>query len=347
LTLAQVYLAVKQFENAELMAEQAATVGGGQSDPFSLMAQAQIGAGRSEDALVSISKAAKVDPEDRAIKLNLAELQMRAGDRAAAKETLATIDSSLMDDLVAGARLVVLQFELGDLDLAIRGAKELARRFPDSGIHHVLLGEFYYGAERFPAAVREFNTAMDINLTEPIAVRAYMQMLRHDLSNPTAPLDRLLKKEPDNYRVRMMVAEYYQRRAKHEVAIEQYETVIRQNPESWIAMNNLSISYLARGRPEALAMAKRAFELAPDNNSVMDTYGWVLFKNGAVEEGLKILQEVSGKSSGNSEIQFHLAQALAETGQTNEAKLILDQILVAGNEFSSRKEAQHLLESIQ
>src|SRR5690606_10447942 len=64
--------------------------------------------------------------------------------------------------------------------------------------------------------------------------------------------------------------------------IEAYRTVLAQEPENVMALNNLAYLLLesSDGAAEGVAMARRAFELSRGAGLVADTLGWGLFITG-------------------------------------------------------------------
>jgi len=67
---------------------------------------------------------------------------------------------------------------------------------------------------------------------------------------------------------------------------------------------------LKRRQPGALAVAERAYQLAPSDANVADTLGWALVEAGQVEKGLRYLREAQVRSPENPEIRDHLTEAL-------------------------------------
>ncbi len=57
-----------------------------------------------------------------------------------------------------------------------------------------------------------------------------------------------------------------------------------------------------------------------------DTLGWVLVQNGQAAEGLEVLEKAAEASPENSEILYHLAFALNETGKEERAREIVRQL---------------------
>ncbi len=95
-------------------------------------------------------------------------------------------------------------------------------------------------------------------------------------------------------------------------AIKWYEKAIELAPNMAVALNNLAWIYYEQKNPKALELGKRAYELAGNNPSIMDTYGWILVESNRVQEGLEILERALNLDPQNAEIKAHHAAAKAK-----------------------------------
>ena len=100
---------------------------------------------------------------------------------------------------------------------------------------------------------------------------------------------------------------------------------------------------IARGDPRAEQLARRAYELRPDSSAVTDTLGWILVKKGNLGEGVALLRKAAGLEGATPDVRYHLAAALAESGEKNEARSILEALLESEESFASKGEAESLL----
>ena len=70
----------------------------------------------------------------------------------------------------------------------------------------------------------------------------------------------------------------------------------------------------------------------PNNSSVADTLGWVLYKRGLYTAAVSHLKEALSRSAPNNAsipmIRFHLAQALAANGEAEQALRTVDRALL-------------------
>jgi Tfp pilus assembly protein FimV len=81
--------------------------------------------------------------------------------------------------------------------------------------------------------------------------------------------------------------------------------------------------------------------------SIADTHGWLLVEAGAVRDGLEILKTAdAAQGAVQPDIRYHYAAALARSGERDQARQLLDDLVANGGEFSSRSEAAALLQSL-
>jgi cellulose synthase operon protein C len=119
--------------------------------------------------------------------------------------------------------------------------------------------------------------------------------------------------------------------------------VIKLMPNSPAALNNAAVVMQELKEPKAILLAQRAYQLDPNNASVMDTYGWLLTDQGQTEKGLPLLKAAVAKAPKRGDIRLHLAQALAKAGQKQEASLQAKAALDAGLPDAQKAIAQQLL----
>ena len=112
--------------------------------------------------------------------------------------------------------------------------------------------------------------------------------------------------------------------------------LIKLKPDHAQAYNALGYGLLERNEriPEAMQLVEKALELAPDDASIMDSVGWGYYRNGKLDESVKILRRAYTASNANPEIAAHLGEVLWVRGDKQEAKKIWQDSLKenSGNE---------------
>lgn len=122
-------------------------------------------------------------------------------------------------------------------------------------------------------------------------------------------LQEWLDRMPRSQAARMARATQLQLAGEADEARVMYESLLEENPNNLTAWNNLAWLYDGIDYQRASEIARKAYALAPDNPSVLDTYGWFLFKAGQVADGVDMLELALSKMPDNKEILSHLEQA--------------------------------------
>ncbi|MBV9777529.1 MAG: tetratricopeptide repeat protein, partial [Acetobacteraceae bacterium] len=98
--------------------------------------------------------------------------------------------------------------------------------------------------------------------------------------------------------------------------------------------------YQLRDNPQARPLAERAYLLAPNPQSA-DTLGWILARGGDPARALALLRQAA--TSGDPRIAYHLAVALNDLGQKEDAAKLLSKVADAPGDFTEKTDARALL----
>jgi tetratricopeptide (TPR) repeat protein len=120
---------------------------------------------------------------------------------------------------------------------------------------------------------------------------------------------------------------------KHDLAaaVRNYEAAVHGGDNSGVSANNLAWIYAQQGREleRALALARHARELAPEDPAVLDTLGVVHLARREYSRAVGVLElaRTLAQSQGQSgavvlaEVKHHLSEAYLRAGQTERASL--------------------------
>ncbi len=122
---------------------------------------------------------------------------------------------------------------------------------------------------------------------------------------------------------RALVAE---RLNKNDMLEADLKKILLKNPDDAEALNALGYSLLDNvGRySDAEKYLQHALKLQPNEAVIMDSYGWLLFKQGKLDKALSYLELAYSKQQEN-EIAAHLAEVLWAFGKKSEAKKIFNE----------------------
>lgn len=105
-----------------------------------------------------------------------------------------------------------------------------------------------------------------------------------------------------------------------EAAVPHYLQILNLDPANGMALNNLAALMERLGKlEEAASWGKKALAAAPSNPMVADTIGWIYYRMGKYEAALSHLQN-SLRLLDRPLAHYHLAAALAKTGNTQQGR---------------------------
>jgi len=202
------------------------------------------------------------------------------------------------DNLVeARIRQAVLVSQAGDLDRARDYLYSLHVSAPAQRQRIFLVeGDLLRGAERYAEAMALFHHA----------------------------LEELPGNIPLLY-ARSLVAE---RLGELDLAERDLKAILARDPDHVDALNALGYTLADRTDryQEAYGYVKRALELRPNDNAILDSMGWVLYRLGKYNEAVKALRK-SLEIKLDPEVAAHLGEVLWVTGEQEDAREIWKQAL--------------------
>jgi len=109
-----------------------------------------------------------------------------------------------------------------------------------------------------------------------------------------------------------------------EVVESRLRKLIELQPDNPQAYNALGYTYADRNirLAEARQLIEKALQLAPDDGHILDSMGWVLYRQGDLEGALEYLQRALAKRH-DAEIAAHLGEVLWTLGRRHEAQRIM------------------------
>lgn len=154
-----------------------------------------------------------------------------------------------------------------------------------------------------------------------------------------------LNKDSKNMMAHFKLANFYQQQNNIPAVEKHYQSILKEEPNNTLVLNNLAWLYFQQSNPKALSLAKKAYELNSNSIEIADTYGSILFEQGSVEQAIVVLEKASQLDKSIYNVQFHLAKAYSRKGYFKKAQGILSHIIKTG-EFSEKNAAIDLLNKL-
>ena len=134
---------------------------------------------------------------------------------------------------------------------------------------------------------------------------------------------------------------------EREEAIAAYRAVLAQRPGDAIASNNLAFALAAspEHRAEALDLARRAYEQTRGDPTVADTYGWVLYHAGDLEQAERVLVEAVRRAPTLADARLHLALVHVARGDLTRAREQWQEAVTRDRSLADRPDAAPLVKA--
>ncbi len=278
------------------------------------------------DATLKISQAPEVLLQDGALKLNERQYD------AARRSFQAALDKEPDDTRALGALAQTYIAEKQQGRAADIIQKHAASR-PDSAEMQNFLGAWYVRTGYRSEARGAYQAALK---ADPKNVQARLALSQLDLAegrydSVRDTLGQFLRTEdPNNVAAMVYLAMAAEGSKNYDAAIAGYQKALSLEPEgplAVISLNNLAYRLAENGSyDEALNYAQRAKELAPTNDQVDDTLGWVYYRKGIYATALQYLESAAKSDTGkkNASVQYHLALCQIQSGDVETGRRTLE-----------------------
>lgn len=343
LVLVRYFLARRDFQRAREIAEETFAVAAKRPDVLNALGVTQMWTREQRKAVATLKKAAEIAPESVSVIYNLARAQLSINETHAAQKNLQKVLRLAPDNIVAATMLAALELREGNAENALALAKQQQQQVKSDPAGYVLEGDLHLRQGDFSDAVRAYRTAWNLARNRMIAMKLYVALRRADTREPYEPLREWVEENPDDFRIRVVLANAYQAEGRLKKAIVQYEAALKLDPENPVILNNLAWSYFLDKDSRAIQLAEKAHKILPDRGDVADTYGWLLVDKGEVRRGVEILQKAVEQAPDVTMIRYHLAVALARSGAREAARRELDKVLQSDSGFQNLPEIEEVL----
>lgn len=255
-----------------------------------------------------------------------------------------------INEKVLPAQLDLFQIALQEKD--INSAKQhrdaILKVAGSSYLENLLAADIAMLQKAYKKADSLYEKALSEKMTSEVLMKRFRALLASGKQDVVVSAgSKWLTENPDDFRVRLMVAIEHQKRGESAEAMRHYERIVEDQPNNIGVLNNLAWIYLENGDKRALEYARKASRSAPDVGTITDTLGWVEYKMGDKREAERLLQEAVRQSPKEADIQYHLAVVLNDRGDRVGAKKALETALKSKGVFTEKNKAEALYNSIK
>jgi tetratricopeptide (TPR) repeat protein len=379
--LALAYLQAKNTNQAVAELEQATAIAPNYIEPLILLAQIRVRAGDARSVIAPLESALKLRPDAIQIRTLLADAYQATGrsedSTALFREQVAKKPNDPQGYMLLGVVLrrqnkidearkafeKTLEFDpenalaidqLADLDLQAKAfaavhqrADALLQKQPQSAQAYYIHARSYAMEKNLSAAETALKKAIELNPNLTVAydllVATYVET--NKLPEALKELEQVLSKNPRYAPALVTAGLVYTQMEDFSKARDSYEKALAIDPNFIAALNNLAYIFTEKlpNLDRAAELARKARELAPNEASIGDTLGWVLYHQGKYQEAADLLRESGAKAPDNGEIQYHLGMADYMMGRLEDARVALEKAASNPRDFPGKDEAKSRL----
>ena len=231
-------------------------------------------------------------------------------------------------------------------------ARRLVEIRPKSAQGYLALAQIYDVQGDRNRAIDELKKGVNADSGSIAALTqlGYAYARKKDFGQAAASFNEAVRKDPRHSAPALFgLGALYDEQGKRQDALKKYREALHQSPVYVPALNNVATLYADNvgGTPkEGLVLAERAVREEPGNPNILDTYGYLLLKNGRAAEARKILERVSSMLPNNQTVSYHLALAYQGTGDRAQALTLVNKALEGGR-FPEEARARQLLAELK
>ncbi|GAB2880268.1 PEP-CTERM system TPR-repeat protein PrsT [Pseudoduganella ginsengisoli] len=342
------YLMMRETQKAEALAQALHGKNPDNPDLLDMLGKAHTANGDLPLAVEAYKKLAIAMPRSPQVHMQIAALYLKMNNVGAAEDHLKAALGMQPDFPAAQLAQAEIYVKRGSYDLALMISDQLQKNYPKASGGYQLRGDILMARKKPEQALPAFEKAMQITPASELLIKiANALRVSGKTADGAARIDQWLKQHPDDVRVQLYKGETLLADKQYKAAADYLQGLVQRYPGNITAYNNLAWAYQQAGDARAVAAAEQAYKLAPQHPVVMDTMGWVLVEQGQATKGLPILQKASAAAPEARDIRFHLAQALAKTGDKAAARKELETVLSGEKQFAQADEARALLKQVQ
>ncbi len=180
------------------------------------------------------------------------------------------------------------------------------------------------------AYLRRVATTADEQRVQLVIAEAQLLREANEPGEALVMLGQALERQPDQPDLLYDLALTAEKLSRFDLLESNLRKLIQIRPDHAHAYNALGYSLADRNErlPEARKLIERALELAPQDHFIVDSMGWVLYRQGDLKGAIEHLRRAYS-SRPDGEIGAHLVEVLWMSGERDEAQRILEEALQA------------------
>ena len=315
----------------------------------------------------------------------LAQMYLNEDNLEKAIEQLKVVESYDFQNLNISLKIALIMIEQKQYQPAIAKLEGILQRYPDSEKVRFYLGALYEEIKDYRAAIQQFDTIKfgSSYFEDAVMHSSYLHKLMGNLDRAIAKvkdgiyhkkdsakfwilhaslldednkiteaeavLNEALKLFPEDIQIHFQLGSVYDRMGKKDKTVEHMQKVLGLDENHVQALNYLAYVYAdgTRNLEVAEKLVRKALKLQPGDGFIMDTLGWVLFKQDRVAEAVKVLEKAHKKEGSEAIIAEHLGDAYFRNKLPRKAKAMYKKAVALEKNDATKEKIQSKIQSIE
>jgi len=324
----------KELKAALTLARDGVIAAPNQPNMLATLSQVEQLNGEFNQAVATANKWVALQPSSVQPLFRLADLYVAMKDPSAAVQILNRALAIEENYLPAQRMLIAIEMDRGRVDAARKIIKVIQTQRPNDAVGQVLEGELESVQKNWLAAVAAYQAALIKNPRTDIAIKIhYAYLSGGKTANGDEFAARWLQNNAADGAFIYYLGDLALANKKYAQAEQHYRTVLKLQPESAAALNNVAWLLNRDKKPEALEYAERAVKLQPKQAPLLDTLAEIYASKGQLEKAIEIQKQAVSLAPDAHLHRLHLATFYVSAGKKAEAKEELKRLADLGGKF--------------
>ena len=348
LLLVEFHLRNKDFKLALSAAQNAVATLPDSPELLDALGRALQLSGDGNQALATFSKLAIMQPRSPLPYMRMADVNLTVmKDKLAAVQNLRKALEVKPDVLEAQRGLMLLALDSKNYKEALGITRDIQKQRPKEAIGYSLEGDIAANQKKWDVAADAYRVGLKAVDAPELAVKLYSAL---GAAEKSADQERFaagwLKEHPKDVVMRLFLGDVSLARNDLEGAERNYLDVIRIEPRSAVAFNNLAWVTGRLKKDGAIEYAEKALVLGPNQPAFMDTLAMLLSEKGDYAKALELQTKVLALQPDHLGFKLNLAKIHVKGGKKDLARKELDDLAKLGDKFPAQAEVAVLLKSL-
>lgn len=347
LALIQYYLKTKENKKALTAANDAANSISDKPEILEALGRTQQIAGELNQAAMTYTKLASLQPNSPIPLLRLAEVQFATKNKDDGAKSLKKALEIKPDILDAQRGLIHYALDNKNQKEALDIARTVQKQRPKESAGYIFEGDIYGISRMWPEASEVLRKGLKQIPAPEIAIKLHgMQVASGNSAEAERTATSWLKDHPKDVAFRLHMGDFAVAQKNYAEGAGHYQSALAIQPNNALLLNNLAWASGQMKSPKALEYAEKANQLAPNQPAFMDTLAMLLAEKGETEKAVELLRKALSRAPQASAIQLNLAKVLIGAGKKEDARKELEALAKSGEKFSGQAEVTQLLKSL-